>query len=204
MTWIFDHLTPRRYRVILADPPWRFITFNDVDQSKKPEQHYRTMTLETIAAMPVRELGHPEGSVLAMWTTGPMLAAGHAHTIMRAWGYPPTAAGAWAKLSKTGRRLAMGTGHILRGAGEFFLIGRRGGIRKNLGPAAKSVRNMLGADLVEAKGLTIVEPVREHSRKPEDLHQALEILYPGPHLELFARSARRGWSAWGNEVGKFR
>jgi len=30
-----------------------------------------------------------------------------------------------------------------------------------------------------------------------------EALFSGPHVELFARTARPGWNAWGNEVGKF-
>ena len=30
----------------------------------------------------------------------------------------------------------------------------------------------------------------------------LEALVGGPYLEMFARSVRPGWSAWGNEVGK--
>jgi len=34
---------------------------------------------------------------------------------------------------------------------------------------------------------------REHSRKPDELHQIIEDCSPGPYLELFARHSRRGW-----------
>ena len=39
----------------------------------------------------------------------------------------------------------------------------------------------------------------EHSRKPVDLYEYAES-FPGPYLELFARSKRIGWTSWGNEV----
>jgi N6-adenosine-specific RNA methylase IME4 len=42
---------------------------------------------------------------------------------------------------------------------------------------------------------------REHSRKPEESYHIIERYYPDlPKLELFARHARPGWDAWGNEV----
>ena len=50
----------------------------------------------------------------------------------------------------------------------------------------------------------IVAPVREHSRKPAEMHAALEAMFEGPCAELFARGpARPGWDLWGDEVGKF-
>jgi len=49
----------------------------------------------------------------------------------------------------------------------------------------------------------IIEPRREHSRKPDCVHERIERLVAGPYLELFARATRPGWTCWGNEVGKF-
>ena len=40
-----------------------------------------------------------------------------------------------------------------------------------------------------------------HSAKPDRQYERIEALVGGPYLELFARSERPGWSAWGNEVG---
>jgi hypothetical protein len=42
---------------------------------------------------------------------------------------------------------------------------------------------------------------REHSRKPDEQYDVIESCSPGPYLELFARYARDGWSAWGHESG---
>lgn len=49
----------------------------------------------------------------------------------------------------------------------------------------------------------IVAPRREHSRKPEETHERIEALLPGPYLELFARTRRPGWSVWGNDTDHF-
>jgi hypothetical protein len=46
----------------------------------------------------------------------------------------------------------------------------------------------------------IIEPRREHSRKPDCVHERIERLVAGPYLELFARRERNGWTTWGNEV----
>jgi N6-adenosine-specific RNA methylase IME4 len=50
-------------------------------------------------------------------------------------------------------------------------------------------------------GSVIEAPRREHSRKPDEAYDLIERMYPElPKIELFARHARAGWAAWGNEV----
>lgn len=49
----------------------------------------------------------------------------------------------------------------------------------------------------------IAAPRREHSRKPDEIHNRIEALFDGPYLELFARQKRKGWDCWGNETEKF-
>jgi N6-adenosine-specific RNA methylase IME4 len=49
----------------------------------------------------------------------------------------------------------------------------------------------------------IIEPRREHSRKPDESHRRVEQLVGGPYLELFARTSRPGWDVWGNQTSKF-
>jgi N6-adenosine-specific RNA methylase IME4 len=44
-------------------------------------------------------------------------------------------------------------------------------------------------------------PRGKHSEKPKIVYEFIERMYPGlPKIELFARSRRAGWDAWGNEV----
>jgi N6-adenosine-specific RNA methylase IME4 len=49
----------------------------------------------------------------------------------------------------------------------------------------------------------IVSPRREHSRKPDEIHERIEQYCAGPYVELFARSSRKGWRTWGAEATKF-
>jgi len=49
----------------------------------------------------------------------------------------------------------------------------------------------------------VVEPRREHSRKPDTVRKRIERLVEGPYVELFARETRPGWDAWGSELGIF-
>ena len=47
----------------------------------------------------------------------------------------------------------------------------------------------------------ITAPRLEHSAKPATVCALIEAMHPDlPRVELFARQARLGWDAWGNEV----
>jgi len=39
-----------------------------------------------------------------------------------------------------------------------------------------------------------------HSAKPGEFYELVEAVTPGPRLELFARRARAGWDAWGDQA----
>ena len=42
---------------------------------------------------------------------------------------------------------------------------------------------------------------QQHSKKPVEVAEAIEAMYPGSEkIELFCRDPRDGWSAWGNQV----
>lgn len=184
MTSPFAALRPLSYGAILADPPWRYDLRSPAGEGKSPQAQYSCMTLDAIKALPVSHLAAPD-CLLAMWATAPMLP--HAIETMAAWGFRFVTAGAWAKQSSTGTKWSFGTGYVLRSAAEFWLIGSLGRPPYR----SRSVRNL------------IVAPVREHSRKPDDLHGMIEALVTGPYLELFARERRPGWDVWGNQTDKF-
>ncbi|SHJ68294.1 N6-adenosine-specific RNA methylase IME4 [Roseomonas rosea] len=183
--WPFGDLRSGYYRTILADPPWRFVLRSTKGEKKSPQAKYRTMPLAEILALPVVELAHPEGCGLVLWGTAPMLP--QALATMAAWGFTYVTAGAWAKQSRTGRTWNMGPGYRLRTRMEPYLLGTRGAVPL----MARNVCNL------------VVAPVREHSRKPDQLRADVERVFPAPRVELFAREAAPGWEAWGDEVGKF-
>jgi N6-adenosine-specific RNA methylase IME4 len=56
---------------------------------------------------------------------------------------------------------------------------------------SRSVRNL------------ILAPIRDHSRKPDQMRADIERLFPGPYAELFARERAPGWDRFGNELDKF-
>lgn len=181
----FSELPTASAGVILADPTWSFSTFSKKDISKSPDAKYGCMSVADIAALPVRSLANPAGCVLILWATAPMLH--EAFRVMGRWGFTFKSAGAWAKQSKGGRKLAFGTGYIYRSAAEFWLLGTIGHPKSQV----RNVRNL------------ILAPVREHSRKPDEMRREIERQWAGPYIELFARERAPGWESWGNEVHKF-
>jgi N6-adenosine-specific RNA methylase IME4 len=182
--WPFENLTPLRYGVILCDPPWRFANYSAKGEKKNPVSHYTCMSLAEIKALPVSQLARPD-CALIMWATSPLLP--EAIDTMKAWGFAFKSAGAWAKQSSTGEKWAFGTGYCYRSAAEFWLLGTLGHPKQRV----RNVRNL------------IVAPVREHSRKPEQMYEDIEALWDGPFCELFGRCTRPGWTTWGNEIEKF-
>lgn len=182
------------FRVICADPPWHYKSNSAAAPGRNAMRHYACMTLADIAALPVGDVA-ADDAALFLWITGPFLAIGAHLPIMKAWGFKPSGMGfTWAKLNRKASSLFtyqgdhfMGGGLTTRKSAEFCLIGKRGrSVRKNAG-----VREM------------IVSPVREHSRKPDEFFDRVEVYSDGPFLEMFARQSRPGWSTWGNESTKF-
>lgn len=176
--------TPNGYGLIMADPPRHFRTRSAKGiTAKGATGQYATMTRDDIEALPIGDLAAKD-AILWLWATNPMLP--DAFAVLRAWGFTFKTAGHWAKTTRHGK-LAFGAGYILRCAGEPFLIGTRGKPR-----TSRSVRSV------------VMGQIREHSRKPEEAYTAAETLLPGvDRLDLFARQERAGWTAWGNETGKF-
>ena len=75
-------------------------------------------------------------------------------------------------------------GYWTRASSEVCLLGTRGKPKR------------LNADVRQG----IIAPVRQHSRKPDGIHERIERLVAGPYLELFARQQREGWTAWGKRT----
>jgi N6-adenosine-specific RNA methylase IME4 len=183
------------YRLVAADPPYRFeVRSRATGLGRSPDCHYRTMDPAAIGSLPVASIVAPD-CWLMLWTTWPFLPK--AFEIATAWGFHYSSrAFVWAKLNPrvqpnlfgfTENDFALGLGYTVRGCDEPCLLFRRGSPQR----ISKSVRSL------------IIEPRREHSRKPEAFYSRAEAFAPGPRLELFARQRRAGWDCWGDEIGKF-
>lgn len=169
--------TVGRFPLIYADPPWQYdFSVDDADQI---ENHYPTMTLEEICGLPVAEAA-TDDAVLLLWATSPKLE--EAFAVLSAWGFVYRTCAVWDKEW-------IGPGYYFRQRHELLLIATRGSLPVPL-PQNRP-------DSIFAERRT------KHSKKPELAYQLIERMYPElPKLELFARSAREGWRAWGNEAVK--
>lgn len=180
----FNELPKHHYRVLLADPPWFFSA-----GTKSRPQHYPRMRDHQLMQMPVQTLAHPDGCWLFMWCTSPKVQS--AFHIAHAWGFKFSARGfIWIKtLEHDGElpRLHLNKGFTTRKNAEDCWLFRRGMPKRR----ARDVHEV------------IISPVREHSRKPDAQYPRIERYCAGPRLEMFARQARPGWDAYGNQVDKF-
>ena len=180
MAW--SNFPQGQFGAILADPPWKFETWSDAGKGRSAERHYPTMNFDQLKALPVSEVAAKD-CVLFLWATWPMLLS--AISLIDAWHFKYKTCGfAWMKNRPLGG-LSLGTGYWTRANTEVCLLAARGHPKR------------LNADVPQA----ILEPRREHSRKP-DVYERIERLVGGPYLELFARQRRSNWVSWGNEVDK--
>jgi N6-adenosine-specific RNA methylase IME4 len=186
----FDGLPRGHFKAIYADPPWPFATWSHKGQGRSGEAHYGTMTQEDMEAMPVAEIA-AEDAVLFMWIVQTQIP--QAVRLVEAWGFDlKSVAFYWGKgaglpLFPDDVLLRMGMGMWTRAEFEQCWLATRGKPKR------------LHADVRQG----IIEPRREHSRKPDCVHGRIERLVEGPYLELFARAPRAGWTVWGNETDKF-
>lgn len=159
------------YRTIAADPPWQY---DNKATRGAAEDHYPTMTVAELCDLPVEEWAHDRAH-LYLWATNGFLR--EAFDILDAWGFTYKTTLTWVKPQ-------IGMGNYFRSSTEHVLFGVRGGLRT----LDCNQRNWF-----EAKRA-------RHSQKPGAFFALVEKASPGPYLELFARTRRFGWDAWGNEV----
>ncbi len=160
-----------KFRTIYADPPWQY--GNQATRSST-DNHYETMLVEEIAALPIAELAD-EDAHLHLWTTNAFLF--DCKRIMEAWGFEYKSVFVWCKPQ-------MGIGNYWRVSHEFLLLGTRG-----------------SAPFMDRGQMSWAEIDRtQHSAKPEAVRKMVEKVSPGPRLELFGRGVADGWTVWGNEI----
>jgi N6-adenosine-specific RNA methylase IME4 len=169
----------RRYAVIYANPPWHFEVYNEESGIEHAAaNHYSTMSLDEIRALPIPSLASPDAA-LFMWTTVPHLR--ESFQVLDAWGFEYKTNIVWVKDK-------IGLGYFVRNQHELLLVATRG--------------DMPSPSPANRPPSVISAPRREHSRKPDEAYEIIERMYPTlPKIELFARQTRSGWAAWGNEVG---
>ena len=172
--------TGNKYRVLYADPPWRYGNSGIIgatDHYGHTGRHYPSLSIDELCALPVGELADDD-AVLFLWVTSPLLA--ECFAVIRAWGFAYKTSFIWDKVRHN-------FGHYNSVRHELLLVCTRGRATPDTPTLYDSVQT--------------IERSNTHSEKPAAFRDIIDDLYPhGRRLELFARTVAAGnWEVWGNE-----
>ena len=182
-----DCLGSKKFRTILADPPWQFTNrTGKMAPEHRRLSRYQTLSFQEIGEVPVH-MAAENPAHLYLWVPNALLPEGL--EVMRAWGFTYKTNIIWHKIRKDGGPDGRGVGFYFRNTTEMILFGIRGAQRTLA--AGRSQVNIIRSQK------------QEHSRKPEQLYEIIEACSPGPFIELFARGTRPGWYAWGNQADRY-
>lgn len=169
-----------KFSVVYADCPWHYC---QKGCSGAAENHYPTMSVEEICALPVADIAAKD-SALFLWATFPQLP--EALRVIQAWDFKfKTVAFVWLKQNRKAKTWFFGMGFWTRSNAEICLLATRGHPKR------------------QNKGIHqfIISPVEHHSKKPDEARDRIVALMGDvPRIELFARQKTDGWHVWGNEV----
>ena len=182
---LLSYIRGRKFRTILADPPWRFQnSTGKVAPEHRRLNRYGTLTFQEIEALPVPLLCE-QVAHLYLWVPNALLPQGL--SVLNAWGFTYKSNIVWHKVRKDGGSDGRGVGFYFRNVTELILFGVKGKNARTLAPGRRQV-NLLATRK------------REHSRKPDEQYEIIEACSPGPRIELFARGTRQGWVTWGSQA----
>lgn len=170
----------KKYGIIYADPPWRY----DMKRgSGVAENHYPTMSIEEICALPVADLAAKD-SALFLWATFPQLK--ESFRVIESWGFRyKTLAFLWLKQNRKADTWFYGMGFWTRSNAEVCLLATRGHPKR------------------QSAGIHqfVISHIEQHSKKPDVVRDKIvQLMGDLPRVELFARQKMPGWDVWGNEV----
>jgi len=173
----------KKYGVIYADPPWAYKVWSKKGQGRSAENHYPTMDIADIRALPVGELADKD-CALFLWVTFPCLKEGL--SALESWGFTyKTVAFVWVKQNKKSDNLFWGLGYWTRANAEICILATKGSPRR------------MDAGVHQV----ILSHIEEHSKKPQEArNRIVRLMGDVPRIELFARTKAEGWDVWGNEV----
>ena len=173
----------KKYKIIYADPPWQYRVYSKKGQGRSAENHYHTMNIKDIMALPVDKIADKD-CILFLWITFPCLKEGI--EVMERWGFKYKTCGFnWVKRNKKKNTYFMGLGFWTRSNSDICLIGTKGQPKR----ISKSVPQICDARIME------------HSRKPAEIRERIvELCGELPRIELFARDKVKGWDSLGDEM----
>ena len=163
----------KKYKIIYADPPWQYRVYSQKGQGRSAENHYHTMNIKDIMALPVDKIADKD-CILFLWITFPCLKEGI--EVMERWGFKYKTCGFnWVKRNKKKNTYFMGLGFWTRSNSEVCLIGTKGQPKR----VSKSVSQICDARIME------------HSKKPAEIRERIvELCGELPRVELDGKDIR--------------
>lgn len=190
------------YRTLVADPPWNETGGGKIKRGA--DRHYplmRRREIEQLLAGPL--LGErfklAEHAHLYLWVTNNFLEDGL--RLMGLLGFRYITTRPWVKAEPSDglyRRQRPGLGQYFRGDSELLLFGVKG---KGKHPSVYRTTNPTTGRSPFIPTALLAPRTPKHSQKPAQFYADVEKRSHGPYLELFARTERPGWTAWGPHEG---
>jgi len=164
-----------KYRIIYADPPWKYSDKKEYRPEGAAENHYPVMSIKELCEFKIP--GTEDNAVLFLWTTSPLLE--DSFKVINAWGFKYKSSFVWDKMKHN-------MGHYNSVRHEFLLIATKGSCLPDVKKLYDSVVSIERT---------------EHSEKPEYFRKLIDNLYiKGNRIELFAREKAENWDSYGNEL----
>jgi len=173
----------KKYNIIYADPCWKYRLKGNVPPNREVTNHYNVLSTEELCKLDVSSLAE-KNCYLFMWVILPKL--DEFMDLVRAWGFEyKTVAFVWIKKNRKSNSNFFGLGSYTRANAEICIVATKGKLKR----LDKGVSQILES------------PIREHSRKPDEVRKLILRLYGDlPRIELFAREKKDGFDVWGNEI----
>lgn len=170
----------KKYKTIIADPPWEERGGGKIKRGA--DRHYQLMKTCDIILMKdfINNISY-ENCHLYLWVTNGFLKDGL--KVMEEWGFRYVTMITWTKDK-------FGLGQYFRGITEQCLFGIKGKLPYKISEHGNRMQGLTG----------FFAPRTKHSKKPDKIFEMAEIVSYEPRIELFARTRRKGWDSWGNEI----
>jgi len=203
-----------KYKLIFIDPPWHYAEPGYRKKGKAQNEgeaniKYDCMKFHELVGFRTKiDEFAARDCLMLMWATAPRM--DWAYQLLPLWGFTYRTMGfLWIKTKQNPEQLVIpgmtwsylanaflatnvrkGMGFYTSQQAEYCLLARRGK------PGAAEIR---------LQDQIVFAPIREHSRKPDEVRKRIERIFPSlvPRIEVFARQRFPGWMAYGNEQTKF-
>ncbi|KAK4782447.1 hypothetical protein SAY86_016549 [Trapa natans] len=175
------------FHLIVVDPPWE-------NGSAHQKMRYPTLPNRYFLSIPIKQLAHREGALVALWVTNrEKLRTFVEKEMFPSWGVRHVATFHWLKVKADGSLI-----------GDIDLFHHRPYESLLLGYCSRKSGDSekLSIDRAIPDNQVILSIPGDYSRKPPVQDLVLEFipgLKPPRCVELFAREMRAGWHSWGNE-----